>query len=105
MGVIWMLCSFRLVLEGKAGKEIPQSSRFKFLEKIFAKTFAFSEAENNTLGLLNGRNIAVLLLLRPLSAVHHNLWEPGFWEVIYSVLLALARLSASRILLQHLLDC
>ena len=28
--VIEILCSFRLVLEGKAGKEIPESSRLEF---------------------------------------------------------------------------
>ena len=27
------LCSFRLVLEGRTDKEIPESSRLKFLEK------------------------------------------------------------------------
>ena len=29
-----ILCSFRLVLERKTGKEIPKSSRFEFLEKL-----------------------------------------------------------------------
>ena len=33
--VICILCSFRLVLEGKAVKEIPESSRLEFLEKFF----------------------------------------------------------------------
>ena len=31
-----ILCSFRLVLEGKTGKEIPESSRLEFLEKFSA---------------------------------------------------------------------
>ena len=35
LGVIGISCSFRLVLEGKAGKEIPES-RLEFLEKILA---------------------------------------------------------------------
>ena len=34
LGVTEILCSFRLVLEGKTGKEIPESSRFEFLEKF-----------------------------------------------------------------------
>ena len=34
-----ILCSFRLVLEGKTGKEIPKSSRLEFLEKFLAKNF------------------------------------------------------------------
>ena len=36
-GVKWILCSFRLVLEGKAGKVIPESSRFWVLGKVFSK--------------------------------------------------------------------
>ena len=31
-----ILCSFRLVLEGKTGKDIPESSRLEFLEKFLA---------------------------------------------------------------------
>ena len=53
LGVMEILCSFRLVLEGKTGKEIPESSRFKFLEKFLANNFALSDAEDNTSGLLN----------------------------------------------------
>ena len=41
-----ILCSFRLVLEGKTGKEIPESSRFEFLEKFLANNFAFSDAQD-----------------------------------------------------------
>ena len=43
-----ILCSLRLVLEGKTGKEIPDSSRFEFLEKCLANNFALSDAEDNT---------------------------------------------------------
>ena len=32
LGVTEILCSFRLVLEAKTGKEIPESSRLEFLE-------------------------------------------------------------------------
>ena len=46
-------CSFRLVLEGKTGKEIPGSSRLEFLEKFSANTFALPDAEDNTSRLLN----------------------------------------------------
>ena len=31
LGVTEIVCSFRLVLQGKAGKEIPQSSRLELL--------------------------------------------------------------------------
>ena len=48
LGVIEILSSFRLVLEGKTGKEIPESSRLEFLEKFLANNFALSDAEDNT---------------------------------------------------------
>ena len=45
-----ILCSFRLVLEGKAGKEISESSRLEFLKKVFVNNFAFSDTEDHTYG-------------------------------------------------------
>ena len=50
LGVTEILCSFRLVLEGKTGKEIPESSRLEFLEKFLANNFALSDAEHNNSG-------------------------------------------------------
>ena len=47
-----ILCSFRLFLEGKTNKEIPESSRLEFLEKFLVNNFALSNAEGNTSGLL-----------------------------------------------------
>ena len=47
-----ILCSFKLVLEGKAGKEIPESPRLEFIEKFSANNFALSDAEDNTSGPL-----------------------------------------------------
>ena len=35
-----ILCSFKLVLEGITGKEIPESARLEFLEKFSANNFA-----------------------------------------------------------------
>ena len=63
------ICSFRLVLEGKTGKEIPESSRFEFLEKFLANNFALSDAEDNTSGPLNRGGTADLPLLRTLLAI------------------------------------
>ena len=60
LGVIEILCSFRLVLEGKTGKEIPESSRLEFLEKFSANNFALLDAEDNTSGQLNRGSIADL---------------------------------------------
>ena len=66
LGVTEILSSFKLVLEGKAGKEISVSSRLEFLEKFSANNFALSDAEDNTSGQLNGGGIADLPLLRAL---------------------------------------
>ena len=48
-----ILCSFKLVLEGKTGKEIPESSRLEFLEKSSANNFDLSDTEDNSFGPLN----------------------------------------------------
>ena len=58
LGDIEILCRFRLVLEGKTGNEIPESSRLEFLEKFLADNFALSEVEDNTSGPLNRGGIA-----------------------------------------------
>ena len=67
-----ILCSFRLVLEGKTGKDIPESSRLEFLEKFLANNFALSDAEDNTSSPLNRGGIADLSLLRKLLAIHQK---------------------------------
>ena len=101
MRVTEILCSFRLVLEGKTGKEIPESSRLEFTEKFSANNFALSDAEDNTSEPLNRGGIADLPLLRTLLAIRQKSREPSFWEVMDSfVLLAYASLAASRTLLQ-----
>ena len=74
---------FKLVLEGKTGKEIPESSRLEFLENFSAKNFALSNAEDNTSGPLNRGGMADLPLLRRLLAIRQKSREPRFWEVIY----------------------
>ena len=104
--VMEILCSFRLVLEGKTGREIPESSRFEFLEKFLANKFALSDAEDNTSSPLNRGGVADLPLLRMLSAICQKFQEPSFWEVMDSfILVACASLAASRNLLQRLLAC
>ena len=69
LGVTEILCSFRLVLEGKTGKEIPDSSRLEFLEKFLANNFALPGAEDNTFSPLNRGGIVDLPLLRTLLAI------------------------------------
>ena len=55
LGDTQILCCFKLVLEDKSGKEMPESPRFEFLEKFSASNFALSDAEGNTSGPLNRR--------------------------------------------------
>ena len=99
-----ILCSFELVLEGKTGKEIPESSRLEFLGKFYANNFVLSDAEDTTSGSLNRVGIADLPLLRTLLAIRQGSQEPSFWEVMGSfVLLVYVSLAASRTLLQRLL--
>ena len=106
LGVTEILWSFKLVLEGKTGKEIPESSRLEFLEKFSVNNFALSDNEDKTSRLLNRGGIANLTLLRTLLAICQKSREPSCWEVMDSfVLLAYVSLAASRILLQWLLAC
>ena len=70
LGDMQVLCNFRLVLEGKIGKEIPESSRLEFLKKFLANNFALSDAKNNTSGPLNRGDTEDLPLLRTLLAIH-----------------------------------
>ena len=104
LGVTEILCSFGLVLEGKTGREIPESSRLEFLEKFSGNNFALSDAEDNTSGPLNRGGIADLSLLRKLLTIRQKSREPSFWQVVGSfVLLAYANLAASRTFSQQLL--
>ena len=66
LGVTEILCSFKLVLEGKAGKEIPESSRLEFLEKCSVNNFDLSDVY---IRRLNRGGIADLSLLRTLLAI------------------------------------
>ena len=69
LGVTEIFCSFRLVLEGKTGKEIPESAKLEFLEKVLENNFALSDAEDNTSQPLNRESMADLPLLRTLLAI------------------------------------
>ena len=82
LGVREILCKFRLVLEEKIGKEIPELLRLEFLEKFLANNLALSYAEDNK----NGGGIANLALLRTLLAIRQKSQEPRFWEVMDQLL-------------------
>ena len=106
MGVTEILCSFRLALEEKTGKEIPTwLIKIRVFRKVFSN-FALSDAEGSTSGLLNRGAITDLSLLRILLAIRQKPPEPNFWTVMESFAnanKAYASLTASRNLLQRLL--
>ena len=77
-----LFSSFRLVPEGKTGKEILKSSRLGFLEKCLGNKFILSDAEDNT--SLNIGGIADLHLFRTLIEIGQKSWELGFLEVMES---------------------
>ena len=83
-GVTETLCSFKLVLERKTGKEILESSRLEFLEKFQANNLALSHAEDNISRSLSRGGIADLPSLRTLLAICLKTQEPSFWEVMDS---------------------
>ena len=83
LGVTEILCCFKLVLAGKTGKEIPESSRLESIEKFSGNNFALSDAEDSTSSPLNRGGIAGLPLLRTLLAIRQNSREPSFWEVMF----------------------
>ena len=56
LGVTEILCSFRLGLEGKTGKEITESSRLN--------NFTLSDPDDTTSRLLNKGGIAYLLFAK-----------------------------------------
>ena len=58
LGITEILCSFSLVLEENAGKDIPESSRLEFPEKFLANSFAVSDAEDHNSRPLNRRGTA-----------------------------------------------
>ena len=67
------ISNFKLVLEGKTGKEIPESSRLELIEKFSGNNFALSNAEDNTSGLLHRGGTADFPLLRTLLGIHQKL--------------------------------
>ena len=98
-----ILFSFKLALERKTGKEMPESSRLEFLEKSSAHNFPLSHAEDNTSRPLNRGSIADLPLLRTLLAIRQKSQEPSFVVVMDSfVYLAYASLAAFAMIIRTL---
>ena len=60
LGVTEILCSLRLVLEWKVGKEIPESLKLEFLERFLGNNFALLDGEYNSSWPMNRQGIADL---------------------------------------------
>ena len=60
--------NFRLVLDGKIGKDIPESPRLEFLVKFLAHNFVLSDTEKHT----SGGGMADLPLLRTILAIRQK---------------------------------
>ena len=99
--IVEILCSFTLVLEGKTGKEMPDSSILEFVERFLANNFALSSAKGNFSGSSNRKGTAELPFLRPLLAIRQKSQEASLWEMMdFFVLVAYGNLATSRTLLQ-----
>ena len=83
LGVTEILCSFRFFEEGTKVKEITESSRSEFLEKILVNKFALSNAEDNTSGPFNRGGIVDLPLLRILLPIRQKSQKPSFLKVSF----------------------
>ena len=105
LGVMEILLSFRLVLQGKTGKETPLSSKLEFLEKFLANNFALTYTKDNTSGLLNEEHIADLPLLRTLIAIHQKSRQQSFWKWWTLCFSSICKFGSFKNLLQQLLAC
>ena len=59
LGATEILCNFRLVLERKTGKEIPEPLSLELFKKLSANNLALSDVEENISRLLNGGSIQI----------------------------------------------
>ena len=68
------------VTEGKASKDIPESSRLEFLEMVLANNFDLSDAKDNTSGWFNRGDIV----------------KPNFWEMMDSYFISICKFGSFR---------
>ena len=80
LGVTEVLRSFKIVPEGKASKDIPESSRLEFLEMVLANNFDLSDAKDNTSGWFNRGDIV----------------KPNFWEMMDSYFISICKFGSFR---------
>ena len=63
-GVALVKCSLRLVLDGKADKKKPESSRLEFSEKVSVNNFSLPDTEDNTWEPSNREGVIDLNLVK-----------------------------------------
>ena len=100
LGVTKILCSYRLVLQGKTGKETPESSRLEFS----ANNFALSDAEDNSRPLNRG-GIADLPFENTIGNSPKVLQAKFLGSDGLFCFISTCNLAASRTFLQQLLAC
>ena len=107
LGVTEILCSFRLVLEGKTGKEIPESSILELLEKnLEFKQFCFIRCRRQHLrAVAQSRHSRFTFAENTTGNSRKVLRAMFLGKDQLFCLLAYASLAASRTLLQQLLAC
>ena len=87
LGVI-EICSFRLVLERKTGKEIPEPSKIRVISKNFNEQFCFIKCRRQYLWALEKRWYCRYLCWEHFYvAICQKPHKPSFWEVIDSFVL------------------
>lgn len=72
--VVGVLCSLGLVLERNAVRELPESSRLEFQEKISVNKCALLDAEDNTPGPLE-TNSRFIFVEKLFAVVRTLIWE------------------------------
>lgn len=77
----------RVVLKGKAGKEVTELFILEYLEKISENNFALAMQKNNSVSLNRG-DIVDLFLLRTPLANRQKSKEPNFLRMIDSFTLS-----------------
>ena len=92
---LWVteIFSFRLVLEGKAVKEITVSSKVEFLETFSVKNFTLSDVEQNISRQLNRWGIADLHFLKTMIT---SLPELHFWCRKFTLLVQMKEVASMR---------
>ena len=105
-----ILCSLKLVLERKRGKEILESSRLEFFEKNFSKQICFIKYRRQHLWTIEQRMYSRFIFIESTISNFPKVSRAQFLEsdglfCFISKFASYASLAASRSLLQRLIAC